>query len=210
MTKTIDDIFRQGVTELRDGHGFNPYPERLHIQIPQAREQLAAGLRYFLGDRAQWLPAYDEVAAWLADSHGRGLLCVGSNGLGKTLICQNIIPVLLQQNMRKIVKVCSALDMNQHLDELLRIHILSIDDVGTEPVETINYGVRRIAFSELVDLSEKQGTLLILSTNLRTTHGTDKEGNIVPSIEDRYGLRTYDRLKAVTKTVVFKGKSFRK
>jgi len=210
MTKTIDDIFRQGVTELRDGHGFNPYPERLHIQIPQAREQLAAGLRYFLGDRAQWLPAYDEVAAWLADNHGRGLLCVGSNGLGKTLICQNIIPVLLQQNMRKIVKVCSALDMNQHLDELLRIHILSIDDVGTEPVETINYGVRRIAFSELVDLSEKQGTLLILSTNLRTTYGTDKDGNIVPSIEDRYGLRTYDRLKAVTKTVVFKGKSFRK
>lgn len=210
MTKTIDDIFRQGVTELRDGHGFNPYPERLHIQIPQAREQLAAGLRFFLGDRAQWLPAYDEVAAWLTDNHGRGLLCVGSNGLGKTLICQNIIPVLLQQNMRKIVKVCSALDMNQHLDELLRIHILSIDDVGTEPVETINYGVRRIAFSELVDQSEKQGTLLILSTNLRTTYGTDKDGNIVPSIEDRYGLRTYDRLKAVTKTVVFKGKSFRK
>ena len=70
-------------------------------------------------------------------------------------------------------------------------------------------GVRRIAFSELVDQSEKQGTLLILSTNLRTTHGTDKDGNIVPSIEDRYGLRTYDRLKAVTKTVVFRGKSFR-
>ena len=137
------------------------------------------------------------------------LLCVGSNGLGKTLICQNIIPVLLQQNMRKIVKTCSAIDMNLHLDELLRIKLLSIDDVGTEPVETINYGVRRIAFSELVDQSEKQGTLLILSTNLRTTHGTDKDGNIVPSIEDRYGLRTYDRLKAVTKTVVFRGKSFR-
>lgn len=209
MAKTFDELFRQGVAGLHS-LGFNPYPQRLHIQIPQAREQLAAGLRYYLGADAKWLPCYDEVAAWLSDNKGRGLLCVGDNGLGKTLICQNIIPVLLQQNVRKIVKTYSALDMNQKIDELLRIELLGIDDVGTEPLETISYGVRRIAFSELVDASEKQGTLLILSTNLRTNHGTDRTGNPVPSIEDRYGLRTYDRLKAVVKSVTFKGKSMRK
>lgn len=209
MAKTFDELFSQGVTSLHD-HGFNPYPQRLHIQVQQAREQLAAGLRYYLGGEAKWLPCYEEVAAWLSDNKGRGLLCVGDNGLGKTLICQNIIPVLLQQNMRRIVKTCSALDMNTKLDELLRCKLLGIDDVGTEPLETVNYGVRRIAFSELVDASEKQGTLLILSTNLRTNHGTDREGNIIPSIEDRYGLRTYDRLKAVVKSVTFKGKSMRK
>ena len=150
------------------------------------------------------------MAAWLSDNKGRGLLCVGDNGLGKTLICQNIIPVLLQQNMRRIVRTYSALDMNLKIDELLRLKLLGIDDVGTEPLETISYGVRRIAFSELVDASEKQGKLLILSTNLRTNHGTDRAGNTIPSIEDRYGLRTYDRLKAVVKSVTFKGKSFRK
>lgn len=209
MAKTYDELFRQGVAGLLD-HGFDPYPQRLHIQIPQAREQLLAGLRYYLGEEAKWLPCYDEVAAWLADNKGRGLLCVGDNGLGKTLICQNIIPVLIQQNMRRIVRTYSALDMNLKIDELLRLKLLGIDDVGTEPLETISYGVRRIAFSELVDASEKKGTLLILSTNLRTNHGTDRAGNTIPSIEDRYGLRTYDRLKAVVKSVIFKGKSFRK
>lgn len=207
--KNFDELFRQSVAGLLD-HGFDPYPHRLHIQIPQAREQLAAGLRYYLGAEAKWLPCYDEVAAWLSDNKGRGLLCVGDNGLGKTLICQNIIPVLLQQNMRRIVKTYSALDMNLKLDELLRLKLLGIDDIGTEPLESISYGVRRIAFSELVDQSEKQGTLLILSTNLRTDHGTDRSGNTIPSIEDRYGLRTYDRLKAVVKSVTFKGKSMRK
>ena len=209
MAKTYDELFRQGVAGLLD-HGFDPYPQRLHIQIPQAHEQLWAGLRYYLGEETKWLPCYDEVATWLADNKGRGLLCVGDNGLGKTLICQNIIPVLLQQNMRRIVRTYSALDMNLKIDELLRIKLLGIDDVGTEPLETISYGVRRIAFSELVDASEKKGTLLILSTNLRTNHGTDRAGNTIPSIEDRYGLRTYDRLKAVVKSVTFKGKSFRK
>ena len=209
MAKTFDELFRQGVAGLLD-HGFDPYPQRLHIQIPQAREQLWAGLRYYLGEEVKWLPCYDEVAAWLSDNKGRGLLCVGDNGLGKTLICQNIIPVLLQQNMRRIVRTYSALDMNLKIDELLRLKLLGIDDVGTEPLETISYGVRRIAFSELVDASEKQGKLLILSTNLRTNHGTDRAGNTIPSIEDRYGLRTYDRLKAVVKSVTFKGKSFRK
>jgi DNA replication protein DnaC len=209
MAKIFDELFSQGVASLQN-HGFNPYPQRLRIRIPQAKEQLAAGLRYYLGSKAEWLPCYEEVVTWLSDNKGRGLLCVGDNGLGKTLICQNIIPVILQQNMRRIVKTYSALDMNLKLDELLRCNLINIDDVGTEQLETISYGVRRIAFSELVDASEKQGTLLILSTNLRTNHGTDREGNTIPSIEDRYGLRTYDRLKAVVKSVKFKGESMRR
>lgn len=207
--QNFDEIFKQGVDSLRD-HGFEPYPKRMHIQIPDARQQLAAGLRYYLGADAKWLPCYDEIAEWLSDNKGRGLLCIGDNGLGKTLICQNIIPVLFQQNLRKVVKTCTAIDMNTQLDELLHCKLLGIDDVGTEPLEMVNYGVRRIAFSELVDMSEKKGTLLIISTNLRTNRGTDRNGSNIPSIEDRYGLRTYDRLKAVVKSVTFKGHSMRK
>ena len=209
MAGNYDDFFRDGVGRLRD-HGFNPYPERLHIRIQNAREQMMAGLRYYLGDRAKWLPCYEEIADWLTDNKGRGLLCVGNPGLGKTLICQNIIPVLLQQNVGKIIKTYSALSMNTSLDSLLSKYMLCIDDVGIEPLETVTFGVRRIAFSELVDNSEKNGTLLIVTTNLRTNHGVDDKGNVVPSIEDRYGLRTYDRLKAIMKSVKFTGKSMRK
>lgn len=207
---SYDESFRNGVGELQEYHGFDPYPPRLHIQIPHAREQLQAGLRFYLGASAQWLPCYDEIVEWLTDNHCRGLLCVGDNGLGKTLICQNILPVLLQQNMRKIIRSYSAIEMNANLSELLRQRIISIDDVGTEPLETKVDGIRRIAFSELVDASEKKGTLLVVSTNLRTNRGTDKDGNPIPSIYDRYGLRTFDRLRAVMKSVKFTGKSLRK
>lgn len=203
------DKFREGLIKLQS-HGFMTHSERLHIQIPNAREKLEAGLRYYLGDNLVWIPAYDEVVAWLTDNHRRGLLCVGGNGLGKTLICQNILPVLVEQYVGRIISCYSAVEMGLHLDELLRLELLSIDDIGTEPMETMQYGVRRIAFSELVDLAEKRGTLLILSTNLRTNHGVDGKGNIIPSIEDRYGLRTYDRLKAVVKSVVFTGPSLRR
>ena len=67
MAGNYDDFFRDGVGKLRD-HGFNPYPERLHIRIQNAREQMIAGLHYYLGNRAKWLPCYDEIADWLTDN----------------------------------------------------------------------------------------------------------------------------------------------
>ena len=67
--------------------GYDMYPDRVRIQIPNAKELLQQGLQYFLGDSAQWLPCYDEIAAWMTDNQGRGLLCMGNCGLGKTLIC---------------------------------------------------------------------------------------------------------------------------
>ena len=200
--------YHQGFDTLRE-FGCDPNRQRLHIKIPNARELLWAGLRYYLGDRAVWLPAYDEVAAWLTDNQRRGLLCIGGNGLGKSIICQRIIPALILKRVDYVVSCYTAVEMTQQLDILLRLPLLSIDDIGTEPLETVNYGVRRIAFSEIVDRSEKQGTLLVLSTNLRTNHATGRDGQPIPSIEDRYGLRTYDRLRAVVKAVVFRGDSLR-
>ena len=74
-----------------------------------------------------------------------------------------------------------------------------MDDIGTEG-QSVIFGERRWAFPEIVDEAEKKGKLLIVTTNL-----TKDE------LSGRYGDRTLDRLRAITKPIIFKRKegSFR-
>lgn len=189
-------------------------PTPVHIQLDTAdpRARLWAGIRFFMGEKAKWLPAYDEVSMWLADNNSRGLICIGTCGLGKSLICTKILPQLLSYHFKLDAKVVTAVEMNQHIDELLAYcgqnRVIIIDDLGTEAVETVTFGNRRKPFCELTDAAERTGTMLIITTNLRTTRDTDLRRNY-PSIETRYGEPTIDRLRAITKVIVFKGQSLR-
>ena len=189
--------FKTTVEQLR-ATGFNPNPDMVQIAIPNAKDALLSGLKYYLGDKAEWLPCYDEVAEWLSGNDGRGLLCYGSCGLGKSVICGKIIPVLLNHYHRKVVSIYEADSMNSHIDSVKEKHILYIDDIGTEG-ESVKYGERRMAFPEIVDAAEKKGKLLICSTNLA-----------LADLKAQYGERTTDRLKAITRQVLFTGNSFRR
>lgn len=200
--------FKSAVTRLRT-EGFDMYPDRVRIHISDARAKLMAGLRFFLGEDAQWLSCYEQIAAWMTDNQGRGLLCVGNCGLGKTLICNNILPAIILSDCRKVMAAFSALDINDRTQEVMRNKLAVIDDIGTEP-EAVRFGERHLAFSEIVDNAEKKSNLLVITTNLRTSHKIGQDGNLLPSIEDKYGIRTLDRLKAITKVVKFTGSSFRK
>ena len=88
--------------------------------------------------------------------------------------------------------------MNANLEEVKKKHIIYIDDVGTENL-SVKYGEKRLAFAELADEAEKKGKLLILTTNLT-----------IDELREKYGERTIDRLRAITKTVLFSGISLRK
>lgn len=211
--------FGAGVADLtsrHDGKALYNYTPRVelqhHIHIADAEAKLRAGLQYYLGEKYQWLPAYDKVVEWLTDNKGRGLLCQGSCGLGKTVICQYIIPVLINRYARKVPNCYTAIDMTQKFDTIQDKcgALLFIDDIGTEPVEVNIYGNRHIPFNEIVDSCERKGGLLVITTNIRTTRATDPTtGLSIPSIQERYGLRTLDRLRAITKVIVFEGKSMR-
>ncbi len=189
--------FRQVIEDLRVT-GFNPEPSTVRIAIPNARKVLWQGIRYFTGDNAQWLPEFDRVAEWLTDNHGRGLLCYGNCGRGKSLICCKIIPILLSHYCKKIASVYDAQRMNADIDTVKAKHILCLDDIGTEET-SVKYGERRQAFSEIADEAEKRGKLLIVTTNLGLNE-----------ILQKYGERTMDRLVAVTASVQFKGESLRR
>lgn len=176
--------------------GSDPMPNLVKVAIPEAKIELMRGLQYCLNEYS-WLPEYNEVAEWLADNKGRGLLCYGNCGRGKTVICKQIILFLLTHYYHKIMSCYDAQDINKDIDGIKNKHIICIDDIGVEK-ESVKFGEKRMAFPEIVDECEKKGHLLIVTTNLSLNE-----------IAEKYGERTMDRLVAITKRIEFKGKSLR-
>ena len=176
--------------------------ERVTVRIPESRTILENCFRYFLSrfQKAEfkWIPEYENVAAWLENSEGRGLLLTGNCGLGKSMLARYVVPAILMKYCKLIVRAYDVQEMNANLDLVLSGHILSIDEVGMEDV-SVSYGNRRSAFAEVMDAVEKYGKLIIISTNLSRDE-----------LSRRYGERVYERLVATTRRIEFKGKSMRK
>ena len=172
-------------------------PDRVFIAVDDARDIMMRGLRHFLGDGAQWLPEYDKVADWLADNKGLGLFCYGHCGRGKTVLTARVIPAILHYWAGKVVFCYTADEIGKNLDKIKNYPLVCIDDVGTEGVMN-TYGNKTYALPVIVDAAERDGHLLILSSNL----GLDE-------IKAKYGERTMDRLREICTPVLFRGDSLR-
>ena len=199
-----EPTFAEVATYLQQ-QGYDSRKDPYHIRIGNARKRMEDGLHYFLKDQAQWLPGYDKIADWLADNKARGLLCVGTTGRGKSLLCQQILPVILGNGGRPIASI-AATDLKSRLDELLHEKIVIIDDLGKEPRKY--FGNVDNSFFELCNNAERTGNLLIITTNLSTT---PSDRAIYPeSIQERYGAEVLDRLKSITRMVRLEGESLRR
>ena len=195
MQERNRQAFASQFSRLTDGRSVED--KRIHISIPTPKRWLIEGFQKFVSD-FEWQPEYEEVAEWLRDNKGKGLLCMGNCGRGKTVITQRIIPILLRFYHGLVVNTITANDLNEHYDEIKQYKIIGIDDVGTES-ESVKYGERHVYFNEIVDLAERKDKLLILSTNL--------DGD---EIKERYGARTADRLRGLTTQIIFPGESLRR
>ena len=200
MTTARDTRSFSSVIEEMKAHGMKMPSDKVLISVPNAKEVLANAMRYFIsieGKQAVWLPEYDQVASWLGNNQGRGLFLFGNCGRGKSLLCRYVLPAILLKYCRKVVSVFDIQDMNRDIDLVLSKHVVSLDDIGTEEL-SVKYGERRMAFAEVMDAAEKHGKLVIVSTNLGANE-----------LKERYGDRVLDRIRAVTKRVLFEGKSLR-
>lgn len=150
--------FRQTIEKLRDT-GFSPVPNTVEISIPDAKKVLWAGIKYFTGDNARWLPEYEEVSGWLAGNEGRGLLCFGNCGRGKTLICGKILPLLLNHYCGKVVSCYDSQQMNAELDAVKQKHIIYVDDIGTENL-SVKYGEKGLHSLSLRTRQRRRGNFL--------------------------------------------------
>lgn len=175
-----------------------PSDNAVKVNVPGSKDVLMRGLNWVTRGNATWLPEYNEVAEWLTDNKGRGLLMFGDCGRGKSLIGKYILPLIFKHWLKKIMNVYTAQALNSNIDEALGRHIIYVDDIGTEEV-SVQYGNRRMAFAELVDAAESKGKLLVISTNLS-----------LDNLGAKYGERTMDRLRAITRQILFEGDSLRK
>ena len=184
-------------------NGFCGPDGKVRWHLSQADTLLMRGLVRLFGENAQWLPEYDEVASWLSDNQGKGLFLIGDCGRGKTVITQQIFPVLFQYYMRRTdgsrmaYNCTTAKALADNYDEFSRYKILCIDDIGTEG-KVRKFGNVRDYVEDLVDVAEKEQKLLVLSTNLT-----------FDQLQQRYDMRTIDRLRGLTTRVFFEGQSLR-
>lgn len=197
-----NEYFKNLVSQMRDT-GYPQEIDRVQISIPNAEKRLRGGLQYVVnmksGCNAEWNERnYRPIVDWMTDNKGKGLLMFGGCGLGKSVIGMYILPLIIKDVHHKVVNIFNAQELNQRIDEILKLHIIYIDDIGTE--DNLNsYGNKRMPFAELCDAAEKKGKLLILTTNLS-----------IDELTTRYGDRVVDRLIATTKAVPFTGGSLRK
>lgn len=193
--KNFDDV----VQEMQR-HSMKVPAKRFVAKFDDAKKILENALSYFLTfeDRSLlWLPEYDEVADWLSDTKGKGLYLYGNCGRGKSLIIRYVLPAIFLKYFNKVVSVYEVQEMNMNLDNLLTKCILSLDDIGTEEVANV-FGNKRLAFAELVDAAEKEGKMLLISSNLQED-----------DLREMYGDRVVDRLRACTRRIPFIGESLR-
>ena len=212
-TKQMADVIKQ---QQRKGGGFKG-DEKVRWRLNDADMLLMRGLAYAIGPTAQWLPEYDLVAEWLADNQGKGLMCIGDCGRGKTVITRDILPQIFKHYItiqysdgwvgHPPYNYFLAKELKSRWSEIERCKVICVDDVGTEPIAKV-YGETHNYFSELVDLCNDRDKLLICSTNLTQAQlfGGEEDGVVYPA---RCDQRTYSRLVGNTTRVYFEGEDLR-
>ncbi|MDO4692956.1 MAG: hypothetical protein Q4A64_08805 [Porphyromonadaceae bacterium] len=191
----------QSILADLEAHGLPVPPTSPIIKIAKSREWLEWMYRNMLaieGKPFAWQKEYAQVADWLEDNKGKGLLLQGDCGRGKTYLARYVLPAILLKCMGRVMSYYDATKIGAQLSDALRKAYLVLDDIGTESVHR-EYGNTREAFAEIIDSVEKEGKLIIATTNLD-----------FDAMVKRYDQRSVERLVAMTKLVRFEGESMRK
>lgn len=140
-----------------------------------------------------WLPEYDQIIEWMTDTQGKGLALFGGIGRGKTVINSFIIPTIFLSIKKVLIPKVATELTKDYIDRWA----FSIDDIGTEFIVN-DYGTKMDMVAFVINNAEHYIKPLFLTGNL-----TEQE------LIQRYGLRTFDRIKRLCKIVIFTGKSLR-
>lgn len=138
-----------------------------------------------------------QVISYFENTKGKHLCLLGTCGTGKTLLATKIIPLIFMSKLGKVFKVIKACDLNDSLQEAKVYPFVAIDDFGTEST-AVNFGNKVEAFNEVIDSVEGRKCFFVVTSNLDANQ-----------IKQKYGVRTYDRLRGLFKVIQVNEKSMR-
>lgn len=138
-----------------------------------------------------------QVISFFENTNGKHLCLLGNCGTGKSLMATKIIPLIFSASFQKIFKIIKACDLNDRLQEAKEYPFVVIDDFGTEST-AVNFGNKVEAFNEVIDSVEGRKCFFVVTSNLDANQ-----------IKQKYGVRTYDRLRGLFKVIQINEKSMR-
>ena len=194
--------YQKGIEKMRE-YGIAPPVKRFSFAIPNAEAELksaTAQISAELGVILEWLPEYTDIARWLQDSGGKGLLMQGNIGRGKSIMLKYVLPLIFITHLNRIITVADCGDNRLDIDDFLRKNIIGLDDIGTEPMRNLKFGTERNIVIEAFNAAEFNEKMFVLAT----TNLTRDE------MRERYGDRIIDRIGHLCHRVVFNGHSLRK
>ncbi|MBQ7280581.1 MAG: ATP-binding protein [Bacteroidales bacterium] len=174
------------------------------------------GRTYVADDNTQRILA--DAARWLLQHSKPGLMLRGNVGVGKTTLLyamRSTIGIrsggkqnLIIWDARRIAPLAKGAEGQAKLDELCRLPLLGIDDLGTEALSVKDYGNDTMPLIELLTERYAQRRPTIITTNLTILLN---DGARVDEIAERYGERIADRLRELCNTLSYSGsqKSYR-
>ena len=155
-----------------------------------------------------------KAAKWLIDPNKKpGLLLFGGVGNGKTTLARTIVNVIdklmeIELGYNKFPKIqfvtaksiCDLLSgkKEKDYDKLMTAEYVVIDDLGVEPKELLLYGQPMTPLVDILAKRYDQQLFTIVTTNLGKA-----------ALEEKYGIRIYDRMCEWLQPIAFLNKSFR-
>ena len=155
------------------------------------------------------------------NAKSKGLLIIGSIGVGKTLMMKvyqkmflgskRAFKMIKGASLQDLLEVNSIFEIKQAYGYDLKMD-LYIDDIGINNPDFKRYGNSTNVIAEILmeryELFIDEGFKTHLSSNLLAR--LENNPNNIPTIETLYTNRVFDRIKEMCELIVIDGKSLRK
>ncbi len=132
----------------------------------------------------------------------KGVMILGKNGVGKTLILKSFCNMINLLSNKKITQIHSKKLPSSILEKesgYYEKRPLFIDDIGKEAKEVNDFGTKILPVADLMALRYDNGSLTFATCNYK-----------FETLTEFYGLTTTDRFKEMFNIFILEGESFRK